>query len=63
MGRALFDHLIQKIDRVVPVHQVVPVDIYIPGCPPSADRIKAVLESLLNGELPHMVERDLIKFG
>ncbi len=28
-----------------------------------ADRIKAALEPLLNGELPHMVGRDLIKFG
>ena len=63
MGRALHDHLIQKIDRVLPVHQVVPVDIYMPGCPPSADRIKAALEPLLKGELPHMVGRDLIKFG
>jgi NAD-reducing hydrogenase small subunit len=53
----------ELLDRVLPVHQVVPVDIYMPGCPPSADRIKAALEPLLNGELPHMVGRDLIKFG
>jgi NAD-reducing hydrogenase small subunit len=53
----------ELLDRVLPVHQVVPVDIYMPGCPPSADRIKATLEPLLNGELPHMVGRDLIKFG
>jgi NAD-reducing hydrogenase small subunit len=63
MGKALYDHLIQKIDRVVPVHQVVPVDIYMPGCPPSADRIKAALESLLGGDLPHMIGREMIKFG
>jgi NAD-reducing hydrogenase small subunit len=53
----------ELLDRVLPVHQVVPVDIYMPGCPPSADRIKAALEPLLNGELPHMVGRDMIKFG
>jgi NAD-reducing hydrogenase small subunit len=63
MGRALSDYLIQKIDRVLPVHQVVPVDIYMPECRPAADRIKATLEPLLNGELPHMVGRDMIKFG
>jgi NAD-reducing hydrogenase small subunit len=43
--------------------RVVPMDIYMPGCPPSADRIKATIEPLLNGDLPHMVGRDLIKFG
>ncbi len=45
-GQQLHDYL----DRVLPVHQVVPVDIYMPGCPPSADRIKATLEPLLKGE-------------
>ena len=30
-----------------PVHGVVPVDVYIPGCPPPASRIRAVLEQLL----------------
>ena len=29
----------------------------------SAARIKAALEPLLKGELPHMVGRDMIKFG
>lgn len=53
----------ELLDRVLPVHQVVPVDIYMPGCPPSADRIKAVLASLLNEEMPHLVGREMIKFG
>jgi NAD-reducing hydrogenase small subunit len=53
----------ELLDRVLPVHQVVPVDIYMPGCPPSADRIKATLESLLGGDLPIMAGRDMIKFG
>ena len=29
--------------------QVVPVDIYLPGCPPSADAIFYVLTELLAG--------------
>ena len=42
------------LDRVRPVHQVVPVDFYLPGCPPPADRIRAVLEALLQGKTPHL---------
>ena len=36
----------QLLDRVVPIHSVVPVDVFVPGCPPDASRIRAVLEQL-----------------
>ena len=49
-------------DRARPVHQVVPVDYYLPGCPPPAERIRAVLEALLAGRAPHLEGRQL-KFG
>jgi NAD-reducing hydrogenase small subunit len=53
----------ELLDRVLPVHEVVPVDIYMPGCPPSAERIQATIEPLLKGEKPHMEGQDMIKFG
>ena len=40
------------LDRVLPVHQVVPVEFWLPGCPPPAPRIRHVVESLLNGVAP-----------
>jgi len=48
------------LDRVTPVHAVVPVDVYLPGCPPPAERIKFVVGALLDGravELPEEMRR------
>jgi len=50
------------LDRVLPVHQVVPVDYYLPGCPPPAPRIKALLQALLDGKKP-VQEGNEIRFG
>ncbi|MBX7212606.1 MAG: hypothetical protein K1X39_01200 [Thermoflexales bacterium] len=51
------------VPKVSPVHVVVPVDLYIPGCPPSAKRIRAVLERVVAGQPVEMIGRDLLKFG
>ena len=37
-----------------PVDQVVPVDIYLPGCAPSADAIFYVLSELVAGRKPEL---------
>jgi len=49
------------LDRVVPIHAVVPVDVFLPGCPPSADLIYFVLAELLSGRKPDLAER--LRFG
>ncbi len=50
------------LPRVVPVHETVHVDYFMPGCPPPADRIKALLVQVLEGAEPKLEGRQL-KFG
>jgi NAD-reducing hydrogenase small subunit len=40
------------LPQVVPLHRVVAVDAYLPGCPPDANRIWTALTAALRGELP-----------
>ncbi len=42
------------LETVKPVHQVVPVDVIVAGCPPSASTIYYVVSELLAGRLPEM---------
>lgn len=50
------------LERVHPVHEVIHVDYYLPGCPPPADRIKAVVAQVLAGAEPKL-EGEELKFG
>jgi NAD-reducing hydrogenase small subunit len=38
----------------MPLHEVVRVDVYLPGCPPSADNIFFAISELLEGRMPDM---------
>ena len=51
------------LSQVVPVHKAVPVDVYLPGCPPDASRIQAVLEPLLSGGSPQLPDAEYIRFA
>jgi NAD-reducing hydrogenase small subunit len=42
------------LPRAVPIHEVVQVDVFVPGCPPRADVIFYLLSELLEGRLPEL---------
>jgi len=50
------------LPRALPLAMVIPVDGFIHGCPPPADRIWKLLQKLLSGEAPVLSGEDL-RFG
>ena len=39
----------QLLKKVRPIHEFVSVDVFLPGCPPSADTFHETLTALLTG--------------
>ncbi len=50
------------LPKVLPLHQVIPVDAYVPGCPPDPDRIWAAVTALLAGQ-PVELPPEMRRFG
>jgi NAD-reducing hydrogenase small subunit len=42
------------LNQVHPIHEVVHVDYFLPGCPPSGDAIWGFLNDLIAGRTPHL---------
>ena len=49
------------LNRVYPLHEVVKIDYFLPGCPPSADTLWKALTDLLEGRTPQL-SYDLLKY-
>jgi NAD-reducing hydrogenase small subunit len=49
------------LERARPVHELVVVDVFVPGCPPSAAVIQYVLTELLEGRQPELSSKT--RFG
>jgi len=49
------------LKRAIPLHEVVKVDLFVPGCPPPAAAIGYVLGELLEGRMPDLSAK--VKFG
>jgi NAD-reducing hydrogenase small subunit len=53
---------VPKLERkVIPLHELVKVDLFIPGCPPKANDIYYVVSEILAGRTPDMKPR--CRFG
>jgi NAD-reducing hydrogenase small subunit len=46
--------------RVKSLQEVVPVDVFVPGCPPSADAIYYALSELAQGRIPDLQATDTL---
>lgn len=51
----------QLLPQARPLHEVVKVDLFIPGCPPAADTILFAVSELLEGRMPDLTA--LTRFG
>lgn len=49
------------LNKVYPCHEVVRIDYFLPGCPPSADALWAALTALLTGQ-PIQLPYELLKY-
>lgn len=49
------------LPRALPLHNCVKVDVFIPGCPPSADTIFFALGELIAGRTPNLMDKT--RFG
>ena len=49
------------LDKVHPLHEVVQIDYFLPGCPPSAEAIWKFLSDLVAGRTPQLGP-DLIRY-
>ncbi len=50
------------LKKVLPLHQVIAVDAFLPGCPPEPERIWAAVSMLLDGKKVELSE-EMRKFG
>ena len=58
-GKIPSDPELCRPTKVRAIHEVVPVDVWLPGCPPSADQIFYVLSELAQGRIPELKDDKL----
>ncbi len=58
-GKIPDDPELAVMSSVRALHEVVPVDVFVPGCPPDPDIIAYVLNELAQGRIPEVKEERL----
>jgi NAD-reducing hydrogenase small subunit len=58
-GKIPDDPELAVMTKVRSLNEVVPVDVFVPGCPPNADTIFYVLSELAQGRIPEVKEEKL----
>ncbi|QEM69213.1 NADP oxidoreductase [Geobacter sp. FeAm09] len=62
-GEAAPEHGVARLlPTALPLHQVIGVDLFLPGCPPAPERIRWVLTRLLEGR-PVALPPEMLSFG
>ena len=62
MGLDPAQHIPALLDEVLPVHRVIDIDVFIPGCPPPAELIWYALHELLEGRNP-VIDNTRLRYG
>ena len=60
-GKIPSDPELAQMTKVKALQDVVPVDIFVPGCPPDADTIYYVLSELAQGRIP-VIENEKLQW-
>jgi NAD-reducing hydrogenase small subunit len=60
-ARVPSDGVPKLLRQAVPVHEIVKVDLHVPGCPPSSQAILHAVSELLEGRMPQLNGK--VKFG
>lgn len=55
------ESLPRLLEKAAPVNQMVGVDVYVPGCPPSPQAIVHCLKEILEGRIP-VLPHDMMQF-
>lgn len=58
-GKIPSDPELAVMSNVRALHEVVPVDLFVPGCPPDPDTIAYVLSELAQGRMPEVKDERL----